>query len=85
MGLVSKVVADESLLDAAMALATLISANPVRAVRLSKRLLREAQMSSMDQVLELSAAFQALAHETADHHEALAALIDKRAPRFTGA
>jgi hypothetical protein len=35
-------------------------------------------------VLELSAAFQALAHETGDHREALAAFFDKRTPHFQG-
>jgi 1,4-dihydroxy-2-naphthoyl-CoA synthase len=34
--------------------------------------------------LELSAAFQALAHETEDHAEALDAFMQKREPRFTG-
>jgi enoyl-CoA hydratase/carnithine racemase len=38
----------------------------------------------MDDVLELSAAYQALAHETADHVEAVDALLEKRAPNFTG-
>jgi hypothetical protein len=33
-------------------------------------------------VLELSAAFQALSHKTADHAEAVEAFIGKRAPRF---
>jgi 1,4-dihydroxy-2-naphthoyl-CoA synthase len=36
-------------------------------------------------VLELSAAFQALAHETADHKEAVDAFTAKRTPNFTGA
>ena len=35
-------------------------------------------------VLELSAAFQALAHETQDHTEALDAMLEKRAPVYTG-
>ncbi len=83
-GLVSRVVADESLMDAAMALAERIAANPPRALRLTKRLLRQAQHQAMDDVLELSAAFQAIVHETADHAEAVNALLEKRRPNFTG-
>jgi enoyl-CoA hydratase/carnithine racemase len=38
----------------------------------------------MSEILELSAAFQALAHETKDHAEAVAAFLEKRSPQFTG-
>lgn len=84
IGLVSRVVPDAALLDEALALATRIAANPPRALRLTKRLLREAQHLRMSDVLELSAAYQAIAHETADHREALNAMIERRAPVFTG-
>lgn len=83
-GLVGRVVPDEQLMDEAMALAGRIVANPARALRLTKRLLREAQTQRMSEVLELSAAYQALAHETADHQEAVSAFLDKRDPVFTG-
>jgi 2-(1,2-epoxy-1,2-dihydrophenyl)acetyl-CoA isomerase len=83
-GLVSQVVADSELLAAAAALADKIAAKPAQATRLAKRLLREAQHQRLDDVLELSSAYQALAHESADHREALAAYIDKRPPSFTG-
>jgi enoyl-CoA hydratase/carnithine racemase len=84
MKLVSRVVPDEALQDEARALALRMASNPPRALRLTKRLLREAQTHDMNAVLELSAAFQAIVHETADHREAVNALIDKRAPNFTG-
>jgi 2-(1,2-epoxy-1,2-dihydrophenyl)acetyl-CoA isomerase len=84
IGLVGGVVPDTALLDTALALAEKIAANPPRAVRLTKRLLREAQHSRASDILELSAAFQALAHETQDHAEAVAAILGKRAPNFTG-
>jgi len=83
-GLVSQVVAPGQALAAAQALAARIAANPPQTLRLAKRLLREAQHARLGEVLQLSAAFQALAHETADHREALAAFFDKRPPRFTG-
>ncbi|HUQ13856.1 MAG TPA: enoyl-CoA hydratase-related protein [Novosphingobium sp.] len=84
IGLVNEVVDDDALLDAALALAGRIAANPVRALRLTKRLLREGQKGDSDQVLELSAAFQAIVHETRDHVEAVTAILEKRAPSFTG-
>ncbi|MBB5698590.1 crotonase/enoyl-CoA hydratase family protein [Sphingomonas yantingensis] len=84
LGLVGRVVPDETLMDEAFALARRIAANPARALRLTKRLLREAQTQRMSEILELSAAYQALAHETADHQEAVNAFLDKRDPIFTG-
>ena len=84
LGLVNKVTADENVLAEAKALAERVAVNPPRSVRMAKRLLREARHSRLEDVLELSAAFQALAHETADHKEAVNAFAEKRAPRFTG-
>lgn len=83
-GLVSRVVADDELLAQARALAERIAAKPAQALRLSKRLLQEAQHSRLSEILELSAAYQALAHETEDHAEALAAYFEKRPPQFKG-
>jgi 2-(1,2-epoxy-1,2-dihydrophenyl)acetyl-CoA isomerase len=83
-GLVSRVVPADQVLDEAHALARRIAANPPQTLRLVKRLLREAQHARLPEVLQLSAAFQALAHETADHQEALAAFADKRPAQFTG-
>ena len=84
MGLVSRVVPDAALLDEAMAIAERIAANPPRSIRVVKRLLVEAQNMRLDQVLEMSAAFQALVHETPDHQEAVDAFLEKRRPQFTG-
>ncbi|RCW69588.1 crotonase/enoyl-CoA hydratase family protein [Pseudorhodoferax soli] len=82
--LVSRVVPRDELMPTARALADQIAANPPHAVRLAKRLLREALHSRLDTLLEMSAAFQVMAHQTADHREAVAAFIDKRAPVFQG-
>jgi enoyl-CoA hydratase/carnithine racemase len=84
IGLVSQVVPDAELLDAARAIALRIAANPTQAVRMTKRLLWEARTASLDTVLGLSAAMQALAHTTDDNREAMAAFLEKRAPSFTG-
>ena len=83
-GLVSQVVPNADLLSAAKALAARIATNPPHVVRMTKRLLRESRHVRIDTLLEMSAAMQALAHATADHREAVAALLEKRDPNFTG-
>lgn len=83
-GLVSEVVDDAELLPAARRIAERIAANPPHAVRMTKRLMNEAQGQSLATVLQMSAAFQAIAHTTRDHGEAIEAFIAKRPPQFTG-
>lgn len=83
-GLVSRVVETDELIAAAQAIAAEIAANPPRAVRLTKRLLREAQDASLATVLNLSAAYQAAVHETRDHEEAVSAFLERRKPTFDG-
>lgn len=84
IGLVNDVVPDDQLLEQAIAKAERIVCNPPRALRLTKRLLREAQHSRLSDILELSAAYQAIIHETADNREAIDAFVEKRQPVFTG-
>ncbi|MBP8133731.1 MAG: crotonase/enoyl-CoA hydratase family protein [Zoogloea sp.] len=78
IGLVSKVVPAASLLDEARALAERMAANPGQALRMTKRLMREAQTSRLDTVLELSAAYQALTHTSEEHDTAVAAFLDRK-------
>ncbi|HEY0418625.1 MAG TPA: crotonase/enoyl-CoA hydratase family protein [Acetobacteraceae bacterium] len=83
-GLVSRVVPDAELLDAARALAGRIAANPPHAVRLTKRLMREGRHTRLDTLLEMSSVMQSLVHATGDHREAVTAFVERRTPRFTG-
>lgn len=85
IGLVSRTVPDAELMDTARAVARRIAANPTHAVRMTKRLLRMAGRQSLPEMLESSAAFQALAHATEDHAEAVAAMLERRPPAFRGA
>lgn len=82
IGLVSQVVPHETLMEATLAMANRIAANPVHSLRMTKRLMREGQHMRLDSLLELSAAFQAIAHETEDHREALDGWLEKRPPVF---
>jgi enoyl-CoA hydratase/carnithine racemase len=82
IGLVSRVVPHDKLLVEANKLARRIAANPGHALRMTKRLLREGQHVRLDTLLELSAGFQALAHKTSQHEEAVNAFLEKRPAVF---
>ncbi len=82
--LVSRVVPPDQLMPTARELAGHIASNPPHAVRMAKRLLREALHSRLDTLLEMSAAFQVMSHQMPDHHEAVAAFNEKRKPEFRG-
>lgn len=84
IGLVSDVVAHDQLLPSAIALAEAIAANPPAAVRRTKRLLREALSLPLPAFLDLTSGMQAALHHSADHKEAVAAILEKRRPDFTG-
>lgn len=83
-GLVSRVVPSSELLAEARRVAERIAANPPHVLRMTKSLIRHGEHQSLDAVLELSAAMQALAHHTGDHHEAVDAMLARRPPEFTG-
>lgn len=80
--LVSRVVEHDRLLDTARELAGRIASNAGHALRLTKRLIREGMHSRLQDVLELSAVYQAVSHKTRDHSEAVSAFLQKRAPNF---
>lgn len=75
-GLVSRVVAPDRLMAEAQALAERIAANPGPALRMTKRLLKEAQHQRIESVLEMSASMQALAHQTPEHDQALDSFLN---------
>jgi len=81
IGLVSRVVPDAALLDEARAVARKIAANPPHAVRMTRRLLRQATGQSLSAVLDMSAAMQALAHHTEEYRETLARMLSGKGGR----
>ena len=83
-GLVAEVAPAATLEAEALKLAERIAANPGHALRLTKKLLREGQHLRLDSLLEMSAAYQALAHHTEDHAESVNAFLEKRPGRYTG-
>jgi len=83
-GLVNRVVPHDLLMDEALGTATQIAAQPPQALRMAKSLLRQGREASFDQILEMSAAIQALAHLSDDHLEGVNAVLEKRPGDFTG-
>jgi enoyl-CoA hydratase/carnithine racemase len=78
IGLVTRVVAAEALMPSARELAERIAQNSGPALRMTKRLLRQAQTARLEETLQLSAALQALAHHTSEHDAAVAAFFAQR-------
>jgi 2-(1,2-epoxy-1,2-dihydrophenyl)acetyl-CoA isomerase len=83
-GLISRVVAPERLMDEALEIANEVAARAPEALRMTKALLRQGRDATFDQILEMTAAMQALAHLTEDHAEGVAAALEKRAASFSG-
>ena len=84
-GLVSEVVPDDELAARTAELAALYAAMPTRAVWETKRLLDAAETSPFEEQLELEAETQAKMTATPDFREGVAAFLEKRDARFTGA
>tara|TARA_R110002049_G_scaffold30746_1_gene105175 strand:- start:290 stop:1075 length:786 start_codon:yes stop_codon:yes gene_type:complete len=77
-GLVSQVVAPDQLLPTAQGLAARMAANSGPALRMAKRLMRQAQTGRLDDTLTLSASLQALAHHTSEHDASIARFFEER-------
>jgi len=84
LGLFLEVVEPEELLKSAGELAARIADKPPQAVRLTKRLMKLAQRIELPDFLDLCASFQAMAHHTSDHKEAVSAFLEKRNGSYTG-
>lgn len=78
IGLVSEVVPQERLIDRAMQAGREIAKQPARTLRMAKRLFYVSQGKGLEEVLELSAAYQALCHHSDEHAQALEAMASRR-------
>lgn len=84
MSLVNYAFPKENVLDEAMKIATEIAANPVWAVRWSKAAINKQLKAQLNQILELSIAYESLTMLTHDYKEAATAFAEKRKPEFKG-
>jgi crotonobetainyl-CoA hydratase len=85
-GLVNRVVADEDVLDAAVAMARVIAANAPLAVQATKRLM-DASSSSREAMRELWRQNQSESESvmaSADHAEGALAFVERRPPIWSG-
>ena len=78
IGLVNEVVTPERLLERSRQMAEEIARQPGKILRMAKRLLYLAQGKTLQDTLELSAAFQALCHYSPEHREALEAFFARQ-------
>jgi 2-(1,2-epoxy-1,2-dihydrophenyl)acetyl-CoA isomerase len=84
IGLVNRVVADDTCLKEAALLAAELGELPTAAIGLTKRLFQEAAGRSLEDTLATEAKVQAEAARTADHLEGVRAFLEKRPPEFIG-
>jgi len=84
LGIVSKVVAPDQLINEAMALASKLVGAPLMTVGLDKKLVREAMTNDFYQQAELEAMYQVLTWASDDFKEGCMAFAEKRKPHFTG-
>lgn len=81
LGLVLEVLEPAALLPRALELAGEIAAKPAPAIRMTKRLLRMAERTQLQDYLAAVGAMQAIAHGTAEHAAAVDALLAGRAAK----
>jgi 2-(1,2-epoxy-1,2-dihydrophenyl)acetyl-CoA isomerase len=84
-GMIWRCVDDDRLETESMSLATHLASQPTRGLALIKRALKSSSANTLDEQLDLERDLQSLAGRTADYREGVAAFLDKRAPRFSGA
>jgi enoyl-CoA hydratase len=84
IGLISEAVTAERL-DARVAeIALRLVALPAVALRTTKKAINMALRQQLDALLEAHLGYETMSHLSADHREAVAAFVAKRAPVFTG-
>jgi len=84
LGLVTEAVADEDVMERALAFAHRLAAGAPLAVQGTKAAINASVKDALARSFDLAAALEIGTFHTDDHAEALAALAEKRAPRFSG-
>lgn len=84
IGLVNKVLPDDTLLDHARSVAERLAGGPAVAIRLMKRMVQQGAGSDFRTALDFAASCVGIVASTEDHREATAAFAEKRQPNFSG-
>jgi 2-(1,2-epoxy-1,2-dihydrophenyl)acetyl-CoA isomerase len=84
-GLVARLVEDDEVHDAAVALAHQVAAGPVRAMVRTRALVRKAATRTLDEQLDVEAALIAESAADPEGREGVRAFVEKRTPDFRGA
>lgn len=84
IGLVNAAVDDDRLHDTALAFAQRLAAGAPLAIQYTKAAVNATLKAEATRTFDLAGAYEIATFATADHREALAALSEKRPPRFQG-
>ncbi|MFQ5595017.1 MAG: enoyl-CoA hydratase/isomerase family protein [Anaerolineae bacterium] len=84
IGLVNRVVPHDELMDATMELARQLAQGPTKVIGMTKRALNRSWLVDIEEALDYEGELQELARATEDHHEGVAAFLEKRPAKFTG-
>ncbi|UOA17207.1 enoyl-CoA hydratase-related protein [Sulfitobacter dubius] len=80
LGLVLEVVDPEALMERALTMAAEIAAQSPAAIRMTKRLLRMADRTELQDFLAAAGAMQAVAHDSKEHANAVADFVTRKSP-----
>ena len=84
LGIASRVVPDDQLMEASMELATRLANGPTQSHALTKYLVHRSLDMGFEESLNLAHIAQSQARRTEDHKEAVQAFLEKRPPVFKG-
>jgi enoyl-CoA hydratase/carnithine racemase len=84
LGLASKVVSHDELMETTMDMAQRIADGPTYSMALIKKLVQKSLYIDLEQSLRLAGPAQEISRRTEDHKEGVRAFVEKRRPAFTG-
>lgn len=84
LGVVSKVLPGDSLMEEATGLATRLAKGPLVSLSLIKYMVHKSMETSLEESLEIADVAQEQARSSQDHKEAVQAFLEKRQPNFQG-